>query len=113
MSVSNEYVRELLAENSKLKKKIQKLEAKLASRKQKDLDPKVVQDRKERMRARWVPGGENYHNSKIYKAMTIAELSEYHSKYPDAEIGPRYTQYLMDQGETSEKKRAGRAKKAE
>tara|TARA_Y100000310_G_C20604808_1_gene774960 strand:+ start:1100 stop:1465 length:366 start_codon:yes stop_codon:yes gene_type:complete len=104
-SVSNDYVAEILNENTKLKAKVARLEKKLASRKQKNLDEDIRLDRKQKMAATWEPGGINYHKSKVYQKLSVNELRDYHSKFPKA---PKSKKYLVieetDAASSSKKK---------
>lgn len=110
-NVRNDFVAEILKENTRLKKEVEKLRAKLESRKQKGLDFRIKNERKERMRATWEPGGINYHKSKVYKGMTLPELAEYHTKYGDEPCGESWSMHLKHESEKNQKKSPARAKK--
>ena len=93
-NAANDYIQSLIKENAKLQKENDKLRAKLRSKKP-DLKPETVQARREKMQAKWEPGGENYHNSKVYKSYDLEQLAAYHKKYPDAPAGADWKDHIF------------------
>ena len=104
-AVTNDFVSQILNENTKLKDKVARLEKKLASRKQKNLDDDIRLDRKLKMAATWEPGGLNYHKSKVYQKLSVNELREYHKANPDAPKSQKYLVIEETDAATSSKKK--------
>ena len=89
------YMQVLIKENEKLRKENEKLRKKIRSKKP-DIKPETKAARTEMMRVKWLPGGENYHNSKVYKAFDIDQLGAYHKKHPDAEAGSFWRDHIFN-----------------
>jgi len=104
-AVTNDFVSQILNENTKLKAKVARLEKKLASRKQKNLDENIRLDRKQKMAATWEPGGLNYHKSKVYQKLSVNELRAYHNKFPGAPKSEKYLVVEETDAATSSKKK--------
>jgi len=93
MSSSHAYIQELQATIDKQAKEIAKLKKKLRG-KGKGLDAYEKNQRTERMKATWAPGGANYHRGPDYKLMESdsnrSKLNKYHEDFPDAVKGDVY-----------------------
>ena len=103
--ITNDFVAQILNENTKLKAKVDRLEKKLASRKQKNLDEDIRADRKQKMAATWTPGGINYHKSKVYQKLGVNELREYHKAHPESPKSQKYLVIEETDAATSGKKK--------
>ena len=83
---AQEYIAQLIAENSQLRERIKYLEANPPKRKQK-LQRLQKEEKTARAKANYEKGGVWFHRSKAYKNMSKAQLTKYHKDFPDAPVG--------------------------